>query len=293
MLDGADPRNSTKALYAAIEAGNFPEWTLRIQTLDPADVEGLDFDPLDPTRIWPEADFPSIEVGRLVLNQTIQNFFAENEQAAFDPGNLVPGIQGSADKLLQARLFAYKDAQRYRIGSNFASLPINCPFMATKRANVYQFDGAMNADFFDSAINYFPSRVGGVQLAAASQLPDVSASQYAQQQAAAANGQPQYPVRQRTDLPIDDFLQPGQRIRSWDKARRDRFVQRFVGLLSGPNVTPDLRGVWTSLWAQADLTTGAAMAAKLTAKGYSVAYPPGSLLQQGSSSSSAAAAAGR
>ncbi|MDD5934618.1 MAG: catalase, partial [Clostridiales bacterium] len=124
-LAGSDPDIAVRNLTEAIACGNYPKWELAVQIIDPEVVCELDFDPLDDTKTWPEDCFPLIGVGEMTLNRNVDNFFSETEQAAFCPGNIVPGIEFSNDKMLQGRVFSYLDTQRYRIGPNFAQLPIN------------------------------------------------------------------------------------------------------------------------------------------------------------------------
>ena len=130
-LAGMDPDFHRRDLYDAIARGDFPEWELGVQMIEEADEFNFDFDVLDPTKIWPEEDVPVMPVGRMVLNRAPDNFFAEVEQAAFCPGNIVPGIDFSNDPLLQGRLFSYIDTQISRLGGpNFHEIPINRPIAA-------------------------------------------------------------------------------------------------------------------------------------------------------------------
>lgn len=127
-------------LVESIQRGDFPSWAVKIQIMTEAQARDYAINPFDLTKIWPHADFPLIEIGQLELNRNVTNFFAENEQAAFSPSNLVPGIGASPDKMLQARLMAYPDAHRYRIGANANQLPVNAPRCPVHH---YQRDGAM------------------------------------------------------------------------------------------------------------------------------------------------------
>ncbi|HEX2011766.1 MAG TPA: catalase, partial [Roseateles sp.] len=127
----------------AIERGEFPRWKLYVQVLSEAQAHALPYNPFDLTKVWLHQDAPLIEVGVLELNRNPDNYFAEVEQAAFSPANVVPGVGFSPDKMLQARLFSYGDAQRYRLGVNFNQIPVNapkCPFHS------YHRDGAMRVD---------------------------------------------------------------------------------------------------------------------------------------------------
>jgi len=127
-------------LVNAIDAGNFPSWTVKIQVMSEAAAKTYRYNPFDLTKVWPHADFPLVEIGKMELNRNVTNYFAETEQSAFSPSNLVPGVGASPDKMLQARLLAYPDAQRYRVGVNHQQLPVNAPKCPV---NHYQRDGAM------------------------------------------------------------------------------------------------------------------------------------------------------
>ncbi|WP_206831805.1 catalase [Alicyclobacillus fructus] len=158
-MAGRDPDFATRDLYDAIEQGNFPSWTLYVQIMPFQDAEAYAFDPFDVTKVWLHGDYPLIPVGKLVLNRNPRNYFAEVEQAAFSPANVVPGIGFSPDKMLQGRLFAYGDAHRYRLGANYNLLPVNRPH-ATSAQN-YQRDGAMRFDDNGGgSVNYYPNRFG-------------------------------------------------------------------------------------------------------------------------------------
>ena len=136
------------------------------------DAETYVFNPFDLTKVWPHKDYPLIDVGVLELNRNPENYFAEVEQAAFSPSNLPPGIGASPDKMLQARLFAYPDAQRYRIGTNYQALPVNRP---KNDVNHYQRDGSLRFDGNGSGQdNYEPNGFGGP-------VQDPSASETASQ----------------------------------------------------------------------------------------------------------------
>ncbi|KAG2655460.1 hypothetical protein PVAP13_1KG021100 [Panicum virgatum] len=125
LVGGRNHSHATQDLYDSIAAGSFPEWQLLVQVMDPDTEDQYDFDPLDDTKTWPEDLLPLRPVGRLVLDRNVDNFFNENEQLAFGPGLVVPGIYYSDDKMLQCRVFAYADTQRYRLGPNYLMLPVN------------------------------------------------------------------------------------------------------------------------------------------------------------------------
>ncbi|MFC4237269.1 catalase [Thalassospira xianhensis] len=152
---GADRESHQRDLYNAIEQGNYPSWTLYVQVMTDAEAQQHRHNPFDLTKVWPKRDFPLHEVGVMELNRNPENVFAEVEQAAFSPANIVPGIGFSPDKMLQARLFSYGDAQRYRLGVNHASIPVNapkCPYHSYHRDGQMRVDG--NAG---SKIAYYPN----------------------------------------------------------------------------------------------------------------------------------------
>jgi catalase len=157
-LVGKDRESNQRDLFASIEAGHYPRWTFYIQIMSDAQAKAFPFNPFDLTKVWPKAAFPLIEVGYFELHRNPENFFAEVEQAAFSPANIVPGIGFSPDKVLQARLFSYGDAQRYRLGVNFNHIPVNapqCPFRS------YHRDGAMRTDGnLGRTTSYYPNSRG-------------------------------------------------------------------------------------------------------------------------------------
>ncbi len=124
-LVGKDRESHQRDLYQAIERGDFPKWTMYVQVMPEQDAEKVAYHPFDLTKVWPHGDYPLIEVGEFELNKNPENFFLDVEQSAFSPSNLVPGIGVSPDKMLQARLFNYPDAQRYRLGANYQQIPVN------------------------------------------------------------------------------------------------------------------------------------------------------------------------
>lgn len=172
-MAGKDPDYATRDLFNAIEGGDYPAWKVYVQIMPLEDANTYKFDPFDVTKVWHYKDYPLVPIGRMVLNRNPQNYFAEVEQAAFSPGNIVPGIGFSPDKMLQGRLFAYADAHRYRVGTNYNLLPVNQPHATT--AQNYQRDGAMRFDANGGpSVNYEPNSYHGpVQSSAASgyQLP--------------------------------------------------------------------------------------------------------------------------
>jgi len=154
-IQAVDFNHASRDLYEAIERGDYPQWDLFVQILDPADMDRFDFDPLDATKDWFEDVVPYQPVGTMTLNRNPDNVFAETESVGFNPGVVVPGIEPSEDKLLQGRLFSYSDTQRYRIGTNYLQLPINCPYA---KVSNNQRDGAMPFRQQTGDINYEPNR---------------------------------------------------------------------------------------------------------------------------------------
>lgn len=140
-LAGTDPDYAQRDLFSAIEKGDFPKWRVCIQIMTEAQAAAHHENPFDVTKTWSQKEYPLIEVGEIELNRNPQNYFAEVEQVAFGPSNMVPGVGLSPDRMLQGRVFAYADAHRYRVGTNHQQLPINAP---KSPVNSYQRDGAMS-----------------------------------------------------------------------------------------------------------------------------------------------------
>jgi catalase len=130
-----------EALFGAIEHGKFPRWTMQVQIMPEMDAEKTPYNPFDLTKVWPHADYPLIEIGHFELNRNPANYFTEIENAAFSPSNIVPGISYSPDKMLQARVFAYADAHRHRLGTHYEQIPVNRP---KSPVHHYHRDGEMN-----------------------------------------------------------------------------------------------------------------------------------------------------
>lgn len=157
-LIGKDRESHQRDLYESIENGNFPKWKMYIQVMTDEQANNMPYNPFDLTKVWYKKDFPLIEVGEFTLHKNPENYFADVEQAAFTPANIVPGIGFSPDKMLQGRLFSYGDAQRYRLGINHHQIPVNsprCPYHS------YHRDGAMRVDGNQgSLLHYEPNSYG-------------------------------------------------------------------------------------------------------------------------------------
>ncbi len=216
-LAGEDPDYHTRKLFEAIEHGEYPQWTFKVQIMPEADAEKYRWNPFDLTKVWPHADYPLIDVGILEMNRNPDNYFAEVEQSAFSPANVVPGISFSPCKMLQARIFAYADAHRYRLGVNYERLPINRP-RATEAKN-YQRDGYMRFDDNGGAsVNYEPNSFGGPKADPAYKEPSLKISGDADW----------YDQKQGVD---DDYLQPGNLFRLMPPDEQKRLIENIVGSL--------------------------------------------------------------
>jgi len=158
VLVGQDRESHQRDLYEAIEQGDFPQWKLCVQVMPEADAATYRFHPFDLTKVWPHGDYPLIDVGVMELDRNPENYFADVEQSAFNPANVVPGISFSPDRMLQGRLFSYGDAQRYRLGVNHHLIPVNaarCPVHGFSR------DGTMRTDGnYGSTPHYEPNTNG-------------------------------------------------------------------------------------------------------------------------------------
>jgi catalase len=156
---GQDRESHQRDLFESIQKGDFPKWRLKVQVMEENQATKTNYNPFDLTKVWPHAEFPLIEVGVMELNRNPENYFAEIEQSAFSPANVVPGISQSPDKMLQFRILSYADAHRYRLGVNYESLPVNRPISPV---NTYHRDGAMRFDDNSGgSVNYEPNSFGG------------------------------------------------------------------------------------------------------------------------------------
>ncbi len=236
VMRSKDPDHATRDLYDAIERGDYPSWTLQMQIMTPEQAKDYRFDILDITKVWPHADFPPIEIGKLVLNRNPENYFAEVEQAAFGPQNFVPGIAASPDKMLQGRLFSYHDTHIHRLGPNYHLLPVNAPKNATD--NSYQRDGSMRTDpNGGGGPNYWPNSFNGPE-------PDISAKEPSFEISGQAD---RYPYT----YPNDDFVQPGNLYRDvMTDQDRENLAGNIIGHLGGAQKRIQLRQ--TALFFKAD-----------------------------------------
>jgi catalase len=218
-IGGENPNYHHSDLLQAIDRGEFPSWTVKVQIMPVAEAANYRFNPFDLTKVWPYQDYPLHEIGKLTLNRNPDNYFADVEQSAFNPANFVPGIGPSPDKMLQGRLFSYGDAHRYRLGINHTQLPVNCPHAA--KARNYGRDGAMRFDGNGGrSKNYEPNSYGGP---AQSNEPT-----YAGVEIHGVTGSHPW-VKHRED---DDFVQAGMLYRVMKEDEKQRLVANIAGGLS-------------------------------------------------------------
>lgn len=212
-------RESTQEdLYGAIERGEFPRWTMYVQVMPELDAEKTPYNPFDLTKVWPHGDYPLIQVGVLELNRNPDNYFAQIEQAAFSPSNVVPGIGFSPDKMLQARIFSYADSHRYRLGTHYEALPVNQPRCPVHH---YHKDGAMR--FFPNFPNpdafYEPNSFNGPVA-----RPDV-----AEPPLRLSGDAARYDHR----IGNDDFSQPRALFLLFDAAQKQRLYGNIAAAMQG------------------------------------------------------------
>jgi len=236
-LAGADPDYLTRDLRETIAGGETVEYELNVQFMNIADELKQNFDPLDPTKTWPEDKFPLAPVGKMILNRNPENFFAEVEQAAFCPASLVPGIEFSADKLLQGRTFSYADTQRYRLGTNYLQLPVNRPLAPV---NNNQRDGAMQSGAFGGPVNYEPNSLAG------------GMPKEAPAEALYVYNLEGETIRKKINL-TNDFEQAGEKYRSLDKVDQEHLADNLVADLMRIDKPIQLRAIENLTRADAEL----------------------------------------
>lgn len=213
-----DRESAQRDLFNAIEARDFPRWRFCIQVMPESEARARAVNPFDITKVWPYADYPLVDVGILELNRNPENYFAEVEQAAFTPANVVPGIGFSPDRLLQGRLFSYGDTQRYRLGVNHHHIPVNaprCPFH-----NSFHRDGAMRTDGNAGAqVNYEPNRLGEYAQNAAVNEPPLAVD----------GAIDRYDHREDEDY----YSQPAALFRLFDAEHRQRLCANIAASMAG------------------------------------------------------------
>ncbi|WP_081942209.1 catalase [Spirochaeta lutea] len=248
---GQDRESSQRDLYEAIERGDFPAWDVKVQVMPEREAESYRWNPFDLTKVWPHSDYPLMDVGVLELNRNPDNYFAQIEQASFEPSNIVPGIGFSPDKMLQARIMSYADAHRYRIGVNYASLPVNKPHSPV---HTYHRDGAMRLDENGGgAPNYEPNSFGG----------PVEDPGYREPPLAISGDADHYDHREGND----DYQQPGDLYRLMSPEQRSLLAENICQAMAGVPQRIQLRQI--AHFYRADPEYGRAVEAGL-------GLPPGS-----------------
>jgi catalase len=242
QMAGLDADYHRRDLFDAIARHEFPQWVLSVQVMPYADAPAYRINPFDLTKTWPHKDYPLIEVGTMTLDRNPENFFAQIEQAAFSPGNTVPGIGLSPDKMLLGRAFAYNDAQRNRIGTNFHQLPVNQP---KTLVNTYMFDGQMTYQHSGNAPVYAPNSGGRAWADETGSVADSWESDGEMVRSA-------YSLR----ADDDDFTQPGILVREvFSDAERHGLVETVAGSLAGGVRTPVLERAF-EYWKSIDPDVG-------------------------------------
>jgi catalase len=247
-----DPDFHRRDLFEAIRRGDHPSWTLSVQVMPYDDAPSYRFNPFDLTKVWPHRDYPLRRVGRLTLSRNPANFFAEIEQAAFEPSNLVPGIGVSPDKMLLGRMFAYADTHRYRIGTNYLQLPVNQPKVPV---NTYAFDGTMRYHHSGDQPVYSPNSYGG-PVADTAHGADAGWGINAGEMVRAASS----PHKED-----DDFGQAGTLVRDvLSETDRAHLADNVIGHIRAGVSAPVVERV-LAYWRAVDPSLGAAIAAGLGA----------------------------
>jgi catalase len=208
-----------EALFGAIEKGDYPQWTLQVQVMPEADADKTPYNPFDLTKVWPHSDYPVMEVGVLELNRNAENYFTDIENAAFSPSNIVPGIGFSPDKMLQARIFSYADAHRYRLGTHYEALPVNAPKCPVHH---YHKDGPMR--FFEQKTGsvdayYEPNSFGGAK----------EDSRFAEPPLAISGDADRYNHREGND----DYSQPRALFHLFDEGQKQRLFSNIAASMQG------------------------------------------------------------
>ena len=233
-------RESTQEdLYGAIEKGDFPRWKVCVQIMPELDAEKTPYNPFDLTKVWPHGDYPLIDVGILELNRNAENYFSEIEQVAMSPSNMVPGIGASPDKMLQARIFSYADAHRYRIGTHYEALPVNAPKCPVHH---YHKDGAMRFTPNMPGDHYYePNSFGGPTQDPSFAEPPLRISGDA--------------ARWDHRVGNDDYTQPGNLFRLFDDGEKQRLFDNIAAAMQG--VPDDIVERQLALFSKCDPAYGA------------------------------------
>jgi catalase len=248
-IAGSDPDYHRRDLWDAIKRGDAPEWRLEMQIMPFEDAAAYRFNPFDLTKVWPHADYPPITIGRMVLDRNPANHFAEVEQAAVSPSNLVPGIGLSPDKMLMGRVFSYHDTHLHRIGTNYEQLPVNAPRCPV---HSYNKDGAMTFRHTGDQPVYAPNSYGGPSADPSKELPTWMVE-------AGELGRYAYELHAEDD----DFGQAGTLVRDVMSATdREHLVTNIVAH-AGDHLSDDVQRRVIGYWTSVDPDLGAQVAAGL------------------------------
>ncbi|RAV06786.1 catalase [Mycolicibacterium sp. GF69] len=251
-LVGEDTDYHTRDLYEAIEGGDHPSWSLKVQIMPFDDAKTYRFNPFDLTKVWPHGDYPLIDVGKMVLNRNVTDFHTEMEQAAFEPNNIVPGTGLSPDKMLLARGFSYSDAHRARLGVNYKQIPVNSPHV---EVNSYSKDGVMRVQNVTDPV-YAPNSYGG---------PQADEARAAEVRWMSDGDMVRHAYTLRPD--DDDWGQAGTLVREvLDDAARNRLANNIIGHVSDGVQEPVLSRVF-EYWRNVDADLGKKVEEGVRAKG--------------------------
>jgi catalase len=240
-LAGEDADYHTRDLYEAIEGGQYPSWTLKVQIMPFEEAKTYRFNPFDLTKVWPHGDYPLIDVGTMTLNRNVEDYHTEMEQAAFEPNNLVPGTGLSPDKMLLARGFSYADAHRARLGVNYKQIPVNSPRV---EVHSYSKDGAMRIQNVKDPV-YAPNSYGGP-------VADESRAAEVRWMSDGEMVRSAYTLHAEDD----DWGQAGTLVREvLDDAARERLANNIIGHVSNGVKEPVLSRVF-EYWRNVDADLG-------------------------------------
>ncbi|KAI9673390.1 MAG: peroxisomal catalase A [Caeruleum heppii] len=235
-----NPDWHTQDLFNSIQDGEYPSWTVYVQVLDPADAEKFRWNIFDLTKVWPQKEVPLRPFGKLTLNKNPENYFAEIEQVAFSPSHFVPGVEASADPVLQSRLFSYPDTHRHRLGVNYQQIPVNCPLRAF---NPYQRDGLMAVNGNYGANPNYPSSFRPMAY-----KPVEPSEQHTKFIGTATNF--------RQEVVDEDYVQAAGlwNVLGRQPGQQDNFVGNVAGHLSAAK--PEVRRKTYQMFAKVDATLG-------------------------------------
>ena len=258
---GMDRESHQRDLYEAIEKGQYPKWKMYVQLMTEDQARAMKTNPFDLTKMWYKKDFPLIPVGEFELNRNPSNYFAEVEQAAFNPASVVPGVSFSPDRMLQGRLFSYGDAQRYRLGVNHAQIPVNSP-KGVKHPHSYHRDGAMRVDGnAGSELHYEPNSYGNWQEDLDHELPQEDGGDIYR-----------YDFREDDD---DYYTQPGELFRAMTPAQQQVLFENTARNMGDSTMQIKHRHIFRCYQADPDYGKGVADALHINLDTVDLSLDPG------------------